>query len=137
MVAGTCEPRDISRLLGTLKAGWDIGKQEVLQPPGTLDPLGEGFLRFPALPPGHRVISERFFGKRAAPPPNERISLFRFSRTTLRHHVRFVEPGIWLQTGGQFGPSLRNGRFFRWCRFAERVEEETARVAMQRGIGEN
>ncbi|MBT8415041.1 MAG: glycosyltransferase family 2 protein [Boseongicola sp.] len=137
LVAGTCEPRDIARLSVTLEAGWNTGKADKLQPTGTMDAPDESFSRFPAKAPGHHVIGERFLGNRTMPPPDQRTSLFRFSRTTLRHRVQFVEPGIWLQTGGQFGPSLRNGPVFRWCRFAERLEEETARVAMQRGIGEN
>ncbi len=137
MVAGTCEPRDISRLSQTLKAGWNAGNVEDLTPFRPFDAQPEGFLRFPATPPGHCVIAERFLGKRAKMPADQRTSVFRFSRTTLRHHVTFVEPGVWVQTGGQFGPSLRDGPAFRWCRFAERVEEETGRVALQRGIGEN
>ena len=137
LVAGTCEPRDIAQILATLEAGWNEGDQ--LNPPpfqAFKDPAPDVAL-FPAQPSGHTVIAERFSGMRTSPKPNQRTSLFRFSRTTLRHHVQFVEPGVWLQTGGMFGPSVRDGRIFRWCRFAERVEEETRRVAMQRGIGEN
>lgn len=137
MVAGTCEPRDISRICKTLRAGWGSGKLEDPTPCRALRASSGPFVRFPAEPPGHHVISERFFGKRTAIPPNQRTSVFRFSRTTLRHHVAFIDPGVWVQTGGQFGPSSRSGRVFRWCRFAERVEEETRRVALQRGIGEN
>jgi len=137
LVAGTCEPRDISRLLGTLKAGWEVGQVDHL--PGTVLPPTQppDFLRVPAHPSGHQVLAMRLFARHAANAPDQRTSVFRFSRTSLRHHVRYVAPGVWLQTGGQFGPSVRNGRIFRWCRFAERLEEETGRVALQRGIGEN
>ncbi|MBT8458470.1 MAG: glycosyltransferase [Boseongicola sp.] len=137
LVNGTCEPSDISPILETLRLGWCEGKQRVSQPLRKFREPNSGFLRFPAIPPGHEVIAERLMGKRAILKADKRISLFRFSRTSLRHHVKFVEPGVWLQTGGQFGPSVREAPVFRWCRFAERVEEETRRVAMQRGIGEN
>lgn len=137
LVAGTCEPGDISRILKTLKAGWDEGKQENPPELRPLDAAEQNFLKFPSHPPGHHIVAQRLLGKSTPVPSNHRVSLFRFSRTTLRHHVQFVEPGVWLQTGGQFGPSVRDGPVFRWCRFAERVEEETRRVAMQRGIGEN
>ena len=137
LIAGTCEPGDISRILATLTAGWDEGRQMNRSKVRVFDTPKQGFLRFPAEPSGQRVLSERLLGQRSKPPETGRTSIFRFSRTTLRHHLRFTDEGHWLQTGGLFGPSVRNGQIFRWCRFAERVEEETARVAKQRGIGEN
>ena len=137
MVAGTCEPRDIPRLLATLREGWEDGLGLNLAP---LDPIrlqAPAFLPFPAKPPCHDVAAARVFDRDVLTRSDRRKSVFRFSRTTLRHHVRFTDEGVWLQTGGQFGASVREGQMFRWCRFADRVEEETSRVAMQRGIGEH
>ncbi|MGI9390560.1 MAG: glycosyltransferase family 2 protein, partial [Boseongicola sp.] len=64
------------------------------------------------------------------------VSHFSFSLTPVRHHLRYLDSGVWSQTGGQFGRSVRSGPRFRWCRFAERVKEEIRRVEMQRGIDE-
>ena len=137
LVGGTCEPRDIARLLATLKDGWNVGLMFKRTPDTPITAPNAAFCRFPTLASGHTVFHQRTLSPGDPPPANRRTSAFRFSRTTLRHQVRFVEPGQWIQTGGQFGPSLRDGPVFRWCRFADRCEEETRRVAMQRGIGEN
>ncbi|WP_227258142.1 glycosyltransferase family 2 protein [Kangsaoukella pontilimi] len=142
MVRGTCEPRDIAPRMATLEAGWREGA--VLSPPYPEPIRAEGtFRRSACVALGHRVITARLFGRRAAILRAARIvaeggraSVFSFSATSIRHRVRFLRPGIWVQTGGQFGRSLRSGPAFRWCSFADRVREEIRRVALLRGIGE-
>ena len=67
----------------------------------------------------------------------ERVSVFSFSLTPVRHHVRYTDRGVWLQTGGLYGQSDRQGAFVKWCRFARRLGQEIRRVANARGIGEN
>jgi hypothetical protein len=143
LVRGTCEPRDIAQVLDGLRKGWDQGLTQTLP---RLEPLAPGpgseFRTVPAWPPGHSIITSRLLGRKRALRRAEamaahkgRASVFSFSLTPVRHHLRMTDGGVWLQTGGQFGRSVRTGPWFRWCRFARRVKEEISRVAMQRGIG--
>ena len=144
MVSGTCEPRDISRLLATLDTGWQAGSTASI---ASLTPIWMPSVEFKAIPVPHRphfVITSRFRGRKraigaaqTAAKDGQKASVFSFSLTARPHRVQFDECGVWLHTGGQFGRSVRSGPRFRWCRFAQRFEEEMRRVAMQRGIGEN
>ncbi len=144
MVRGTCEPREVRRLLRDLKSGWDQGLSADL--PGTpfMPEMQRPELRpVPAGPPGHRVLSSRLIHRKARLAQAEnmaadggRVSHFSFSLTPVRHHLRYLDSGVWSQTGGQFGRSARAGPRFRWCRFAKRVKEEVSRVEKQRGINE-
>ena len=141
MVAGTCEPRDIATILKTLKDGWSDGLVDALSDLSEIQPQAADFRPVHPIPPGHVVLQSRLLRRRRALARAEdvakksaRVSLFSFSLTPVRHHVRYTETGVWLQTGGQFGRTCRNANFFKWCRFAERLKEESARVAKIRGI---
>ena len=143
MVRGTCEPRDIAPRMATLEQGWRMGAILDAPLPAPLDDPRRPFRRVDRMTVGHEVIPARLLGRRAAVGQAARIvaeggraSVFSFLLTSNRHRVRFLRPGIWVQTGGQFGRSLRSGPAFRWCRFADRVREEMGRVALLRGIGE-
>ncbi len=143
LARGTIEPRDIRARLNELRMGWEDGSVCPLVPP-SLSLEDHGFQRFPAAPSGHVVLSSRLLWKRrglvrqanAAAAKGQRVSVFSFSLTPVRHHVRYVGDGVWLQTGGVYGRSDRDGPLFMWCRFAKRVKAEIARVAISRGIGE-
>jgi GT2 family glycosyltransferase len=144
MIAGTCEPGDVDVRLDRLRAGWREGQ--------TLDPAREARRDFAPVPfepyaparPDHAVLASQWLLKRSRLTKTARkivesggrASVFSFSLTPVRHHVRYVEPGYWLQTGGVFGKSDRTDPVFRWCRFVERREREIRRVALARGIGE-
>lgn len=143
MIAGTCEPRDVGRRIGELRDGWKDGTEHGLTPPRPFAATGT-FERFPARPPGHAVFASFLLSRRRALlreaekalKTDGRASVFSFSLTPVRHRVRYVDGGIWLQKGGLYGRSDRHGQRFRWCRFAERLRQEIARVAKSRGIGE-
>ena len=145
LVRGTCEPRDIRALLGTLADGWAEGFACRLPPLSALAPKApDAFRPVPARKSAHLVITSRLLRRRraleraeAAAASGAGSSVFSFSLTPVRHHVRMTDAGVWLQTGGQFGRSDRDSAWFRWCRFADRSKEEICRVAKQRGIGEN
>lgn len=141
LVRGTCEPRDVRRLLDDLAAGWAEGMAAQLPAIRPLHPAPVGFSPFPQVASGHRVLTARLLRRRTRlaearrlAAEGQRVSLFSFSLTPVRHHVRYLAPGVWVQTGGQFGRSDRTGPWFRWCRFARRAREECARVEKQRGI---
>jgi len=140
MVQGTCEPRDVRRLMNGLHEGWKSGLSmrlpQIELPPG--DPLP--FQRVAPIM-GHAVHSCRLLRRKSllsqaniSAESGQRVSVFSFSLTPIRHLVRYSESGVWVQTGGQFGRADRSGPLLRWCRFANRRDTEIRRVANQRGI---
>lgn len=143
MVLGACEPRDIDRLLQTLNEGWRDGMSAPLLDHEAIVETVE-FQRVDPLPSGHIVKTSRFFLNRRQAvrdaieiaKTGQRVSLFSFSLTPIRHHLLYTSDGVWLQTGGLFGRSDRNQPLFKWCRFAERYNEESGRVAIARGLRE-
>lgn len=141
MVAGTCEPRDVARLMATLEDGLADG---VRRPFGTPEPLagtGEPFLLFR---PRVRFVADRTLAGRIwqrrrlraeaakAVARGQRVSLYLFSPTTVYHRVAFRLPGYWEQTGGIWGRSDRRGPVIRRATFASRLKVEQDRVAGQR-----
>lgn len=143
MVAGSCEPRDVGCRISELRAGWNAGADAEL---GTLAEIpSQPELRpFPQQSGQHQVLASPWLRKRTklveqagiVAESGGRASVFSFSLTPVRHHVRYIRPGLWLQTGGVFGRSERAGRWFRWCSFADRLKREITRVAKFRGIGD-
>ncbi len=134
MVAGRLLPGDVWRLLRTFDAGWAEGLTRPLaQHPTFGDP--RPFLRFPATHRPHVIESARIWQataarKRAAQSVRDGaiVSLFLLSPTTLFHRCRFNDAGVWEQSGGQFGKSLREEPFVRPWRASARVAREVARV---------
>lgn len=144
MVAGRIEPRDVDRILATLRAGWDDGMRRPLPPPPPLASPALPFRPFrPAVPwQGDRVLAG---GMRERDRLEEeaarltaagwRVSLYLFSRTARPHRAGFHAPGYWLQTGGLYGRADRKDPpVARWTRDA-RLAHEVARVAPMRNSG--
>ena len=141
MIMGTCEPRDIRNVLKTLEEGWKDGRSvQLIDNQKNL----RGTSSFSPLQPyssGHHILASRLINRgntlqKAAKLTGigQRASVFSFSLTPVRHHVRYTSSGTWVQTGGQFGRTARNSKRFVWCRFASRLREERLRVAKIRGI---
>ena len=144
LIQGTCEPRDIRQLLASLESGWRDAQSAELDKLTPISTKPPPFRAMSVNPEPHRVLTSRFIGRSAviAAAVNNlkagaRTSVFSFSLTARPQRVRFLQCGVWLQSGGQFGQSTRDRPFFKWCRFAERTQEEIRRVAKQRGISEN
>ena len=140
MIQGTCEPKDIGNLLRDLQDGWAEGLSCELPLLTHLKDEGSPFLKVQAMT-GHVVLTSRLLRRhlRVAEAAKhadsgQRVSVFSFSLTPVRHLVRYSDSGVWVQTGGQFGRTHRSDRVFRWCRFTNRKKIEIARVAKQRGI---
>lgn len=140
MVQGTCEPKDVRTVLESLSKGWDEGLKMNLPALQEIKSDGEPFRRITPIK-GHIILSSRLLLRRKSlrkaselAESGKRVSFFSFSLTPVRHHVRYSESGVWVQTGGQFGRSNRKNRVFRWCRFANRKKIEIGRIAKQRGI---
>ncbi len=143
LTLGTIEPRELDKRLKELKNGWSEGMNCRLGKP-TLELDDAEFRRVPPYPSGHVILASCLLSKRRSllqqanriASNGDRVSVFSFSLTLFRHHVRYVGDGVWLQTGGIYGRSIRQGCIAKWCRFAERVKVEAARVAKPRGISE-
>ena len=141
MVMGTCEPRDIRKVMKTFEDGWKIGQTaQFTEEPRELRPRAK-FSPLIQTASGHHVLTSRLLkrGKTLKKAANltrngQRASVFSFSLTPVRHHVVYTNSGIWVQTGGQFGRTKRGSRPFVWCRFASRLRDERQRVAKIRGI---
>ncbi len=132
MVAGRIEPRDVARLLDTLKEGLKKGQSCAFHPMLPIE-TSPDFLPFQSFyPPGKTtLLSGRFWNRkklhaqaRNALRNGHRVTLFRFSPTALPHHVHFHEEGWWEHVGGLFGRSDRSQRYFRLSRFQARVSRE-------------
>lgn len=144
MVAGTCEPQEVSRRLERLRAGWEEGTLQKPTLSSASAPETIQFLRYPSLPEDHRIYASQWVTQRASLlkqaakqiEEGGRASVFSFSLTPVRHRIRYVDAGFWLQTGGVFGKSDRTDPAFRWCRFADRLKREISCVAKIRGIRE-
>lgn len=143
MVAGNCEPRDVERRISGLRAGWQEGMEAEFGSRASIPSKAE-FRLFPRQTGPHQVFAAPWLRRRAnlveqagnVARSGGRASVFSFSLTPVRHHVRYARPGFWLQTGGVFGRSDREGRRIRWCSFAHRLKREISRVAKIRGIGD-
>lgn len=144
MVAGLCEPPDVTRLLETFDAGLQAGL--AAEPAPRFVPVGparQGIFRTDKSQDGSTVLFGRPWSrrklKRAAAEISRQgqvVSVFRFSPTGLYHRVRYDRNGYWEQTGGLFGRSERGAPLFRVTSFAARLQDEVERVAKARGIQE-
>ena len=126
-------------LLSSLTQGWAEGLARPLSAlpalvthPPPLQPLHTG-------PRPGRILSGRFWQRRRllaeAAANRDCITTVVLLTPTARPHRHSFQPeGYWLQTGGIFGQSLRQGARFRLISFRKRVAEEAARLARYRPI---
>ncbi len=140
MVMGRLVPGDVKRLM----AGFDEGAAEgrnlrsfvgwtSTPHPATFRPLFEG-----RPISSHRTVGRWVWRRRRlwseavdAVESGHVVHAFRMTPTGLFHRRRYVEPGVWLQTGGLFGRSDRKGPLYRLTTFRRRVarEAETGPIA--------
>ena len=142
MVDGRLEPRDLGRLMATLAEGWHEGSTIPLPAlPRIAEEPSEPFRRFLAGPREGRVIGGMgWFGARLRAAAREEAEAGRiatamiFSPTTLAHRISFTAEGYWLQPGGLFGRSDRGGARLQFWRLANRIRQETRRIAPFRPV---
>ena len=63
-----------------------------------------------------------------------RASAFIFSTSSRAHKVRFTKGGVWVQSGGLFGRSIRSGPRYLLNKRRKRIAKEVKRLAMVRGF---
>lgn len=142
MVAGRLEPRDVSRLLEGLRAGYAEGQRRAAAPLPPLAGPSEPFRPVPYRADARAVLlAGRSWSRRrlraaarAGRAAGNSVTLFRFSPTALYHRVGFSPEGIWVQTGGLFGKSGRNQPLIRLWSFTARVHAEAVRQSLLRGF---
>jgi hypothetical protein len=142
MVRGALEPRDVKRLMRSLHKGHAQGVTR--QPePDQIDPVPAA--PFQPNPPRHDVRSVVLSGRiwsrgrlrrvaREEAASGSIVTLILLSPTALFHHVSFTKDGYWQQSGGLFGRSGRNQSLIAFWSFRRRVQAESERVGIVRGL---
>lgn len=138
---GPLDPWDALRLMRSLKRGEKTGRTRELGRHSPIPPAASAFLPYPGRQGATRaVIAGRprqaqalHDEARARVDQGAIVSLFLLSPTSLYHHVKFNDSGVWEQHGGQFGRSLRAAPLVRPWRFRNRVNAELTRLAPVRG----
>lgn len=135
---GMIEPRDISRLLKTLDAGFldgrdrPAGQHEIVPSQVAFLPFQSGVKDASVMLSGRtwqrRGLLRQASGQHAL---GKTVSVFLFGPSFRRHHVRFDPPGIWIQSGGLWGKSDRAAGLW-FGSFKRRVTLEWRRSARQR-----
>lgn len=141
MVAGRLEPRDVRRLMKGLRAGYAEGQTRS---------FGDTHLaRHAALPfrpvkaprrTSHFTAVRGVRGTAAINDAARRVGTERIetvlvlSPTALFHRVYFDARGVWVQRGGLFGRSDRDGPLFHLTTKSRRSAAEQRRVARLRGL---
>jgi O-antigen biosynthesis protein len=136
MVAGRIEPRDVTRLLATLHAGWADGKARALTDLTPMAAAKSEFLPFDGPGPRHGLVlwgwrhqAPALNAKAQAAVAQGRIAtLFLFTPDARPHWQGFGADGVWRQTGGLFGQAERTEAPFRLWHPDARVEHEIARL---------
>ncbi len=141
MVAGRLEPRDVTRLMKRLMAGYAEGQIRAFG--------GVGLPQHAALPFRPVALPRRassfsavwgLWGKSAMEAAARRVAegsietLLVLSPTALYHRVFFSAQGVWVQRGGVFGRACRSEPLFHFTTFARKAARERQRVATIRGL---
>ena len=137
---GLAEPRDVRNLMKTFDDGVADGQS---RPFGEESNLSVSEVFEPICPDNgeSKVLAGRIWQaaglrRRAARLAEEGhiVTLFLFGPSTRYHRVRFTPDGIWEQSGGLWGRSVRSDPLIQLASFRSRVAMETNRVADQRLI---
>lgn len=141
MVAGSLEPRDVQRLLSTMRDGIHDAQDT---PPSSVPVIGsaKGALQTfrsgtkPAshvIVSGFRVHANRLRQRAAAQVRRgSRVSLYLFSRTGEKHRIRFHRDGYWEHCGGLFAATARHNQPCPRFSLRKRTEFEAQSVSMLR-----
>ena len=142
LVAGRIGTGEVAALMASLAAGWADGVQLALSEMPPLPPSFTPFLPLPATGPrAGQVISGRIWQRNrlmrdavAAVAAGCIVTVICLSPTLRAHRMQFHTAGYWLQTGGLFGRSLRQGSRLRVIGFRRRIAQEVARIRRLRPV---
>ncbi len=130
-------------LLSSLAFGWDDGMLRPLAALPALAAMAADFMRLPGTGPRPgRLVAGRLWQKSSllrqaaeAVAKGQIVTVFCFSPGPRAHRMEFSAQGFWLQTGGLFGWSIRQGPRLRFAPFRTRIAEEAARIGDLRPLG--
>ena len=141
MVRGGMEPGNIGPLLAGFDAGWAKGAARMARCLAPLLGSQTEFHPLETMPRTGVLIAGRRWQRRELlrrasvhAATGTIVTVLCLSPTTWYHRHSFESAGFWLQQGGVYGRSVRDTGFFRFRRFAARVNEEAARIAITRPI---
>lgn len=141
MVQGGLEPRDIAPLLAGFDAGWAAGLARDLQGLTALLTIESLFQQLPTIRRTGGLIPGRLWQKRelmrrasVEAATGKIVTVICLSPTTWYHRHNFESGGFWMQRGGVYGRSVREGPPFRMCSFKSRLHEEAVRIGRTRPI---
>ncbi len=142
MVNGLLEPRDVRRLLDSFDSGIAKGLTRGIETLPSIPLARTGFKPFPQRFSGaHEILDGRWIARdrlRQQAAQNvrngQRTSLFIFSPSARPHKVRFTKHGVWEQSGGLFGRSVREGAQLFWASRKKRRNLEVKRLAKLRNF---
>ena len=141
LVYGMIEPRDVARLLKTLRDGFAEGLNRPLAPHGIVG-QNSSFLPFQSTATAGSVLLAGRTWQRAKlrqqayklREKGQIVTIFLFGPSFRRHHVRYETPGIWIQSGGLWGRSDRRAGPVLTKGFKGRVSQEVSRCAPMRAL---
>lgn len=144
MVAGLIEPRAIRTLLESFRQGVAAGLEsplpdwQIAHDQSPFLPFGNALSGRSAAVTGwtwqRQSLRSRAATLRAA---GDIVTIFLFGPSFRRHHVRFEAPGIWVQSGGLWGRSVRAKGPHLGLQLARRARIEATRCAPQRELTES
>lgn len=143
MVSGALEPRDVARLMASLRSGIDSG---LGQPLSHLPPLRATTLPLTPLPGtgpragivlyGMAAQGGDLMAKAKAAKAQGRIVTLILLERGIRAHRHWFQGGIWFQTGGRRGRSWRTGPRIVWQTAESRIQAEVSRLAAFRPVSD-
>lgn len=136
LVAGRIGTEEETALMASLALGWAQGISQPLpvlealpQPTAAFTPLSTTGLRAGQIIAGRIWQRDRLHAQAvAAVAVGKIVTVFCLSTTMRAHQMRFQPEGYWLQTGGLFGRSVRQGPRLRLVWFRRRIAQEIARI---------
>ena len=141
MISGAIEPRDVSPLLGSFDKGWAGGLVQNVRQPKMPDFQAKDFLRLPTEQRVGVLLTGRLWQRRSLlrragveAALGKIVTVICLSPTTWYHHQMFESAGFWVQQGGVYGKSVRDGRPLRLSGFSARLREEAARIGRTRPV---
>ena len=142
LVAGRIGTDEVTALMASLAAGWAEGLQHPLPVLPKLPATNDPFAPMPKTgAAAGRVIAGRIWQRQrlireaeTAVAAGQIVTVICLSPSIRAHQVQFQSAGFWLQTGGLFGRSLREGNKLRLVGFRRRIAQEIARIADHRPI---
>jgi len=137
---GLLLPGDVGRILRSFDQGWnDTQSPELTETtfaqPDVFKPMPQAFAAYSVVLSGRFWQAKRLFREAEdLVSKGNRVTVLLMSFSNAFHRVYFTSSGFWVQSGGQFGKSVRSGRFFQQWRGKSRIRHEIARVACVRKI---